>query len=412
MRCFSTYYSSLSICLVVLSGVFADESAKSWLLPVQLCTDTIKPGSNAGYLALSPDGQWISLHNGSIYRRDTESGKVSLVHSVQPADPTVGLPCFSPDSQYAYAYGMRDVVVWRIDGQRGAVTTVQHIRDTVKDNIVGLGHHGPLCIPSDGNHVYIANGQDQTVVCFQRHRDTGELSFLECLQDDSAALPIPPAPQAIATLFPEARKTDGVGMVSAMASSPDGKQILMGVAERKGLAIFDRNSKTGRLSFVSTVVEEPNRFGNGINQVRDITFADEGRFLVSASVTGGISLFTRDETLREPIFEQVHYGDIPGLQEDASAPKLKVVAGLKNPRSLVFLPGDFHLIAASPGENAVHAFRFDPDIPALKWVGTIRDGENGLTGLKYPNDLAVSPDGKFLYVASQTATIAVFEIKL
>lgn len=206
---------------------------------------------------------------------------------------------------------------------------------------------------------------------------------------------------------------DGVGQITTIASAPDGKQLFLGVEEGSRLTIFDRVPATGRLSFVSEVKQDPIREPNGVNGVESIALAGKGRFLVTASLTGGLSLFTHDPAERKPTFVEVFLDDPLDMPRGPSNRHwMHFVPYLWNLKAVAFLPDESGLIAASSHHSALHAFRFDSDGASLKWVGCVRDGENGITGLRSVRDIAISPDGKFLYAASANATVAVFEIKL
>jgi 6-phosphogluconolactonase (cycloisomerase 2 family) len=362
-------------------------------------------------VVLSPNGRWLyATRGGGIYRRAEDTGKLERITVLADARE----PAFSPDSRFLYVPKLTLAVYTLGDDPAAGPMEIQRVRDG-RQGVFGMPIADQVCVPSDGKHLYVANVHDQSLVCFERDAQSGKLAFLECLQDDSAALPVGEAPISIARIFPKARTTDGVGLIRSMASSPDGKQLLIGVSEEQRLVIFDRNPKTGHISLVSTIKQHPVKDLNGIRGVESIAFSENGEFLVTASLTGGISLLTRDPALRKPTFVEVFRNDDrpPGApQETPIFPWIRLIRHLRNPTAVAFLPGDFHLIAASSGDDALHAFRFDPKTPALKWIGTVRDGENGITGLKSVRDLAISPDGRFLYAASANATVAVFEIKL
>jgi 6-phosphogluconolactonase (cycloisomerase 2 family) len=420
MFVFRVVVASLTSVLVVANLAYAEVEVMPWLVPVEVCTDGIPAGpkehSTPGLVTLSPDGEWVvstsrAARIGELlfFRRSRDTGRLKLAHSIQSAG---GEPAFTSDSRFAYvSVGAMALAVYKIS-EGGPMTVPQQRLREGTAGIVGMTGVHPLLISPDNRHVYVASYQDQTLVCFERDLESGILTFRECYQDDSAGLPRASGLPSIARLVPTATKIDGVGMIGCLAITPDGKQVMTGVVEGDRLAILDRDVETGRLTLSTTVSEEPNRFGNGVKGVRSIAFAGRGKFLVTASVTGGVSLFTRDPALRDPIFEWVYFGDIPGLNEDPSVPKLKVVKGLINPVAVAFLPNESGLIVAGAREHALHAFRFDPKVPELRWVGSVKDGENGITGLHKVRDLAISPDGRFLYVASGNATVAVFEIKL
>jgi WD40 repeat protein len=293
---------------------------------------------------------------------------------------------------------------------RHSIAEVARIRNGT-GGIVGMQEPFKGCISADGHHAYVSGHSDRTLVCFQRDGGTGRLEFQECLQDRSIQS-IPAGKKGNGRVIPSARMVDGIGHVSSIASSPDGKQILVGTQHELLLAIFDRNPSTGRLSLVSTIKEGPPRSRTGVSGVESIAFAQKGKYLITGSLTGGVSLFTRDEALRKPVVEQVFYGNGMPKEWEQWEPNIKIISDLKNPVAVQYIPKESAILVAGANEHVVHAFRLKPDVPELQWLGLVRDGENGVTGLHNVYYLAVSPDGKFLYAASGSATVAVFEIKL
>jgi 6-phosphogluconolactonase (cycloisomerase 2 family) len=99
-----------------------------------------------------------------------------------------------------------------------------------------------------------------------------------------------------------------------------------------------------------------------------------------------------------------------GAIADADDPVLALTA----PAALVASPDGRHVYAVSFGEDAVSVLARDAASGALAFVEAQRDGDAGAAGVVHlvgPNGAAASPDGTHLYVAATTdQAVVVFEI--
>jgi 6-phosphogluconolactonase (cycloisomerase 2 family) len=85
------------------------------------------------------------------------------------------------------------------------------------------------------------------------------------------------------------------------------------------------------------------------------------------------------------------------------------VSGIEDPVALAFSPNGAQLYVAGSGANAVAVFDRDVHSGALHAASVVRDGRDGVDGLDQPGDLALSPDGAHLYVAGFDAdALAIF----
>ncbi|RPI29882.1 MAG: choice-of-anchor D domain-containing protein [Chloroflexota bacterium] len=73
---------------------------------------------------------------------------------------------------------------------------------------------------------------------------------------------------------------------------------------------------------------------------------------------------------------------------------------LYDTNSVVVSPDDKYVLATGAVNKAIVFYQRDSGSGDLTYLGAIQNGSNGVTGLDYPTDLAFSPDGQFVYVAS------------
>jgi 6-phosphogluconolactonase (cycloisomerase 2 family) len=86
-----------------------------------------------------------------------------------------------------------------------------------------------------------------------------------------------------------------------------------------------------------------------------------------------------------------------------------LVEGLSSPREIEVSPDGKHAYAASYASHAVVVFSRDADSGALTFLEVEEDGVGGVDGLQGANSVAVSPDGKNVYVSgTQENKLAVF----
>jgi 6-phosphogluconolactonase (cycloisomerase 2 family) len=85
------------------------------------------------------------------------------------------------------------------------------------------------------------------------------------------------------------------------------------------------------------------------------------------------------------------------------------VSGLHGVLAVIVSPDGRDVYAAAANDDAVTAFRRDPASGTLTQTQLVKDGVDGVDGLAYASALALSPDGKHLYVTGSTDNaVAVF----
>ena len=85
------------------------------------------------------------------------------------------------------------------------------------------------------------------------------------------------------------------------------------------------------------------------------------------------------------------------------------VSGLGGARGLAVSPDGKQVYVASQFDDALAVFSRDPDSGALTLAGVHKNGVNGVTGLNTANGIAVSPSGSHIYVSGfDDNAIAVF----
>ncbi len=83
------------------------------------------------------------------------------------------------------------------------------------------------------------------------------------------------------------------------------------------------------------------------------------------------------------------------------------VAGIAGGLAVALSPDGRHVYVVGSDDDAVAIFARDASTGLLSFVTAVRDGADGVVGLRVPDALAISPDGAHLYVASREANALV-----
>jgi 6-phosphogluconolactonase (cycloisomerase 2 family) len=204
---------------------------------------------------------------------------------------------------------------------------------------------------------------------------------------------------------------DGVGLLGAsdVALSPDGRNAYVPGLFSDSITTFARNPSTGALIQLAAPDGCLAEGGDGVEcapavglgGASDAAVSRDGRFVYVASMSSGIARFARDRST----------GRLTQL--DGAG-----IVGFSGPTSLVLSPDGSSLYAAALNANAIAIFAVDKTSGELAQLpapaGCIAENGNGIqctdvTALQGPRGMAVSRDGKQVYVASSDGdTLAVF----
>jgi len=196
--------------------------------------------NSAWSLAFSPDGQHVyvaSQYDDSVatFRRDVFSGEWTCVQVLRDDRGGVdGLDranavTVSPDGNHVYVAGYSDdaVAVFRRDVVSGELTFVQALRNG-QDDVEGLNGAGSVTVSPDGTHLYALGSLDDAVAVFQRDPLSGELTFVQSLEDGQQAI-------------------NGLDGAHSITISPDGSHVYIAGRNDDAVAVFRRDGQKARI---------------------------------------------------------------------------------------------------------------------------------------------------------------------
>ncbi|MDB5740266.1 MAG: pgl 1 [Alphaproteobacteria bacterium] len=187
--------------------------------------------SSDNRFAFVPD---LGLDKVFVYRLDTASGKLTAAEPA-PVPPGFGPRhmIFGRGEKFAYVLGEMGskVIVLSYDKASGALTPVQTIA-TIPADFKGENNSAELALDASGRFLYATNRGHDSVSVFAIHPRTGQLSLLQV-------------------------EPSGGKIPRGMTIDPAGTHLLAGNQDSDGIAIFNRDRASGKLTATGQVLDIP-----------------------------------------------------------------------------------------------------------------------------------------------------------
>ncbi len=219
-----------------------------------------------------------------LFARDIGTGELTFVSSY--VDGEAGLDGFggagglaiSPEGKHLYATGTTDdaVAVFARDSATGLLTPVEVQRES-DPAVDGLDGAAAVAVAPDGKHVYVASVDDDALAVFARDTGTGALTFLMRLKDGFGGLDL-----------------GTIDAPVAVAVTPDGSQVLVAGAESDSVAVFARDASSGNVA-LQQVLRDGVLGVDGLDLVQAVLVSPGGRFVYAAGLADdAVAIFERD----------------------------------------------------------------------------------------------------------------------
>lgn len=154
-----------------------------------------------------------------------------------------------------------------------------------------------------------------------------------------------------------------------------------------GLTAFNRNSTTGAISFNETEINGTGGI-EGLSVAQNVIVSpDNQNAYVTDSFNGNLAVFQRDNITNKMRFLEVHSDNQGGAD------------GLSGATGIAMSTDGKFLYIASEFDDGVAVFSRGTS-GALTFIEAEFDGIGGVTGLDGAIAVALSPDDKYVYVAS------------
>jgi len=337
----------------------------------------------------------------SVYTRRAPDPLFALIEVDRDTDP--GTPqdtdgpdlespadiAISPDGDHVYAISLSEgsIALYERNEDAGLteITAGGHLvfvqdwseGDTTAggQTIAGMSRPEYLTISPDGLSVIVSSQDGDSLAVFRRNPD-GTLEFKQALFDGVGGV-------------------EGLAGARGMAMDPMSTHLYVAGGFDSSVAIFERNA-----GFEFEWIDQAqNGIGfNNLTGVRDVAVSPDGLQVYAVSdVDDALVAMARDDD-----------GSLAFLQA--------VTAGVGDrPMAVEVSPGDGdHVYVASQNSDSISVFR--RVVTSGEAFGTLASGrqqfnlDDGIEFMNGPRDLAVSPDGKRVYVAAQfDSSVLVFD---
>jgi len=310
--------------------------------------------------------------------------------SLEPVDvqiDSLGIPglagvlavAVSPDGRFVYSASPSEdaVATFRRDSSTGSLGFASIVRNGV-DGVEGLTGASDITISADGAHAYVASSGDSAVVVLRRDATSGALTFLEAHKQGVNGV-------------------EGLSYARGVTLSPDGAYLYAAGQTDGAIVTFQRNTLTGTLKYVRTVRNGVDGI-DSLGSVLCIALSPDGAHLYAAGGgDGALTIFRRQRSSGKLELVDV-------VRDDS---RMRALAGT---HAVAVSPDGAHVYATGQADDALAVFRRDPHSGKLTLVDVQSEGADGVKGLYGALALAVSPDGEQVYATGSLGnSVAVFQ---
>jgi DNA-binding beta-propeller fold protein YncE len=256
-----------------------------------------------------------------------------------------------------------------------------------------------IAISPDGRHAYVASFGSHAVAVFARDRDTGRLEQLPgrrgCVRHERGG---------------SCSVARALTRPSSIAVSPGGANVYVAAAGSDALAVFARNRRTGALRQLpgakGCLSQRPGggcSVGRALNEPTSVAVSPNGShvYVAGRRFPSAVAVLTRapDGSLTQP-------QGTAGCVSRAGGSGCAAARGISAPEEVAVSADSRYVLVAGMRSNAVATLSQGPAglSQAAGAAGCIaKDGAEGCTrgrSMAGPVDLAITPDGRGVYVAS------------
>jgi 6-phosphogluconolactonase (cycloisomerase 2 family) len=379
----------------------------------------------SGYV-LSPDDQTLFLP--SVYKRDVMTGRLSGWQSIkQNVGGTDHLHssssvAVSANGNFLYVgarYEDAGISIFSRDQYQGRITLSQ-IQAFEQQDV------NAMLLSPDGRHLYVAHVEANLLQVFAPDPQTGDLQLIQARQDKLVDFAYPPAP-------------------GLMAFSSDGGHLYFNTAQR--LLVYARDAASGWLDLVQEIKASDHQLQErralAISpDSRHVYWTGQSRYLDKYHV----ALFSRDAASGQlTLSQQQEFQDFlpssvlkissdgrhayAGALEDEYSNAAGVIAVFARDDATGALsvieaqryPGWHRCVDLEIAGNGIDVYGLIDDnyghsgqlamlersleTGRLTQRALFRSWEEGVYGLEEPQDLTLSPDGAFVYIADERGVV-------
>jgi DNA-binding beta-propeller fold protein YncE len=295
----------------------------------------------------------------------------------------------SPDGRHLYVLDDGDKLLARLD--RDPATGALEYKGAILLGLSGIADPRRVTLSPDGKALYITSASDGKVVSYSRNAETGILVRQGTLAEgDEYGFCMPDCPFAL----------DGLLGADDVAISPDGNFGYVSSGADAAVVVVNRIVPTGTLTLDPLsgpvqVFRHASLAGAG-----KLAFSPDGNFVYLADAAGDkLLVLSRGGDGRLTHLVTYEQGQLVPFQLPNGQPGFITIDGLGAPSDIAVSPDGRFVYVSGYDSSAVAIFERNLADGKLRYRGRAKDGQQGFDGLAQPRALAISPDGGYLYVA-------------
>jgi DNA-binding beta-propeller fold protein YncE len=345
------------------------------LLPHSGTEDANSVLNGVNSVAISPDGR-------DLYTTSLDDSIATFAHA--------------PSGELTYSYcitGDLEKFGSAANGACRAIPTATRRPDGVYS---GLGGPRSITFSPDGRFAYVALSKDSGIATLA-HAADGSLRFLSCVRFASRYYFTGESPSPCRLVIPETGYPNRSGLLapSFIAISPDGTSLYVTSSHGSTIGEFRRNRRDGALRYKGCLsaanrlrVEDPcrhiprttkpNLYNGGLEGVHEIAVTPDGTGVYGASFfDNAVFAFARNPVSGRLSFSSCLTGERDSARTGSgpcsrlpTATRNGDGSGLSSPRGLAMSEDGRSLFVGSPGDAAIARFRLAQG-GGLHWVGCL-----------------------------------------
>ncbi len=315
----------------------------------------------------------------------------------------------SPNGRNAYVASLRSdaIAIFRRNPRTGALSQARGKAGCVAAKgaggcarAAGIDAPNSVAVSPDGRNVYATARGSNSLAIFRRDRSTGALTQLPTAAGCVSGLPVPVCARGRALVAPD-----------VVVVSPDGQNVYAGSFFGNAVAVFDREPKSGALAQpegeAGCIAEATGGCAPGIALGAPegmAISADGSAVYVAGALSNSVAVLVRDRSTGA--LAQATGGS--GCIADAALSGCASGVQLSGANAVAVAPGRGSVYVTSLFSNSVTAFarvgsatniaQLAGTSACLVWLRAV--GCSFGRALSSPEGLAVSPDGRNVYLAA------------
>jgi 6-phosphogluconolactonase (cycloisomerase 2 family) len=269
----------------------------TFILVLKKGQDGVEGLDGARSVTVSTDGQSVYVAGKlddavAVFERDPNSGLLTFVQVLKNGQDSVyGLDgarsvTVSTDGQSVYVASYDDdaVAVFGRDLNNGQLTLIQVLKDG-QDGVEGLNGARSVTVSTDGQSVYVASSLNDTVAMFERDPNSGQLTPIQVLKDGQDGV-------------------EGLDGAISVTVSTDGQSVYVASYNDDAVAMFERDSNSGLLTFIQVFKDGQNGV-EGLDGAYSVTVSTDGQSAyVTSYLDAIVTVFGRDPNSGQLTFQQ------------------------------------------------------------------------------------------------------------